>query len=133
LDKQDQDAPDSHVIESKLSGRYRGLKPFKPGQSGNPAGRPKGARARFGEAFCDALLNDFEQHGSKAIEQARLKDPVGYLHVCARLMPKDVIVKSDADAFLRILDMISASARPEKPILDITPKCESSAGISREP
>jgi hypothetical protein len=25
------------------SARYRGLKPFKPGQSGNPAGRPKKA------------------------------------------------------------------------------------------
>jgi hypothetical protein len=24
--------------------RYRGLKPFKKGQSGNPAGRPKGSR-----------------------------------------------------------------------------------------
>jgi hypothetical protein len=108
------------------------LKPFKPGQSGNPAGRPKGSRARFGEAFCDAVLDDFEQHGSQAIEQARLKDPVGYLHVCARLVPKDVIVKSDADAFLRILDMISASTRPEKSILDITPECEISAGISKE-
>jgi Family of unknown function (DUF5681) len=115
-----------------LSDRYRGLKPFKPGQSGNPAGRPKGSRVRFGEAFCDALLKDFEQNGSEAIEQARKKDPIDYLHVCARLMPKDVIVRSDADAFLRILDMISASARSENPMLDITPECEISAGTSKE-
>jgi hypothetical protein len=27
--------------------KLRNLKPFKPGQSGNPKGRPKGARNRF--------------------------------------------------------------------------------------
>ena len=28
--------------------KLRNLKPFKPGQSGNPKGRPKGARNRLG-------------------------------------------------------------------------------------
>jgi hypothetical protein len=29
--------------------------PFKPGQSGNPKGRPKGARNRLGTQFLEAL------------------------------------------------------------------------------
>jgi hypothetical protein len=31
--------------------KLRHLKPFKPGQSGNPKGRPKGARNRLGTQF----------------------------------------------------------------------------------
>ena len=35
--------------------KLRNLKPFKPGQSGNPKGRPKGARNRLGTQFLEAL------------------------------------------------------------------------------
>ena len=34
--------------------KLRNLKPFKPGQSGNPKGRPKGARNRLGTQFLKA-------------------------------------------------------------------------------
>ena len=39
--------------------KLRNLKPFKPGQSGNPKGRPKGARNRLGTQFLEALEADF--------------------------------------------------------------------------
>lgn len=121
MDKQNQDDPDSNVTESNLSDRYRGLRPFKPGQSGNPAGRPKGARSRFGETFCDALLGDFEQHGSKVIEQARLKDPVSYLHICARLIPKDMAENSGADVFKQILRMMQEESHARKATIEVAP------------
>jgi Family of unknown function (DUF5681) len=31
--------------------KLRNLRPYKPGQSGNPKGRPKGARNRLGTQF----------------------------------------------------------------------------------
>ncbi|HPP29052.1 MAG TPA: DUF5681 domain-containing protein [Phycisphaerae bacterium] len=31
--------------DTEKQSRYRGLKPFKPGQSGNPGGRPKGRKS----------------------------------------------------------------------------------------
>jgi hypothetical protein len=34
---------------------------------GNP-GRPKGSRNKLGEAFIQALAEDFERHGAEAIE-----------------------------------------------------------------
>jgi len=65
---------------------------FKPG---NP-GRPKGARNRLGEAFVQALANDFDQHGVKAIETVRKERPHEYLKVVASLLPKQVEIKEGA-------------------------------------
>lgn len=59
--------------------------------SGNiGGGRPKGARAKLGEAFIEALRDDFEQHGVAAIQMVRAEKPDQYLKVIASLMPKDV-------------------------------------------
>ena len=66
------------------------LKPFKPGQSGNPAGRPQGARNKLGEQFIEALQVDFEANGKAAIETVRAEKPDQYLKVIASLMPRDV-------------------------------------------
>lgn len=63
---------------------------FKPGESGNPGGKSKGARNRLQGAFINALADDFDLHGKKAIEAAREQDPVGYIKAIASLMPKQV-------------------------------------------
>lgn len=64
--------------------------PWKPGQSGNPAGRPKGSRSKLENIFLDDLLAHWQEHGKQAIQAAALKDPVGYVKVVASLMPKKV-------------------------------------------
>jgi hypothetical protein len=72
--------------------------PLKPEQdakgrfvSGNiGGGRPKGARNKLGEAFIEALKDDFETHGKQAIVEVRETKPDQYLKVIASLMPKDV-------------------------------------------
>lgn len=64
--------------------------PFLPGQSGNPAGRPKGARNKLGEAFIEALASDFEENGVSAINAVRADDPGTYLKVIASILPKDL-------------------------------------------
>jgi hypothetical protein len=73
---------------------------FEPGQSGNPSGRPAGARAKLGEAFVAELLADFQKHGKEAIERVRQEKPDQYLKVIASLLPKDInlsTVPSDED------------------------------------
>jgi hypothetical protein len=61
---------------------------FEPGQSGNPGGKPKGARNRLQGSFLNALADDFEKNGKKAIEQCREEDVGRYLSIVASLMPK---------------------------------------------
>jgi hypothetical protein len=84
------------------------LTPFKPGQSGNPAGRPKGSKNKFSEAFWCALADDFEQHGVDAIRRVRSEEPAKYLMACVNVLPKDVNVKHEAtDAFVNLWKLIS--------------------------
>lgn len=63
-------------------------KPFKPGQSGNPKGRPKGSRSKLSEAFLGKLLDDFNAHGEKAIANLRATDPKAYLQTIAVVTAK---------------------------------------------
>jgi hypothetical protein len=66
---------------------------WRPGQSGNPAGRPKGSRGKFGEAFLTDFLDDWEEHGKAAIKQVREERPQDYLKVAASILPKEVKVQ----------------------------------------
>ncbi len=62
--------------------------PWKPGQSGNPGGKPQGARNRIQGAFLNALADHFDKNGKRAIERACEDDPLGYVKAVAGLMPK---------------------------------------------
>lgn len=70
---------------------------FRPGQSGNPAGRPTGARNKLTEAFVSALQQDFEQHGVAAIARVRQEKPAHYLKVIASLVSREVTVNAADD------------------------------------
>lgn len=66
---------------------------FKPGQAPlNPGGKPVGARNRLQGKFLNALADDFDQHGVKAIRDMRENDPSGYVKAIASLMPKEIEV-----------------------------------------
>lgn len=75
----------------------RGLKMFPPGVSGNPGGKPKGARDRLQAKFLHALADDFEAHGKKAIEACRTSDPSAYLRAIVALMPKELEISRPLD------------------------------------
>jgi hypothetical protein len=93
--------------------RTDGLKPpFEKGVSGNPGGKPEGARNRLTKRFLNALCDDFEKGGAKAIKECRENDPAAYLKVCAALVPKEMTLEvkhSFVDA-LRELERIRREA-----------------------
>jgi hypothetical protein len=64
--------------------------PFKPGQSGNRKGRPKGARNKLSEDFVADLQADWKAHGVGALERVRKDRPEAYLKVVASLVPRQI-------------------------------------------
>ena len=63
---------------------------WRPGESGNPAGRLRGSRNKLTEAVICALLRDFSKHGEKAIAEVRRTQPAAYLKVLALLVPREL-------------------------------------------
>lgn len=95
--------------------QHRGLlKPWKPGQSGNPAGRPKGARSKLSEAFIADMLDAWQRHGPEVLDRVAADDPPTFLRVYAQVMPKQIEAtigvfadaQSFADAFALAVDVI---------------------------
>jgi hypothetical protein len=66
--------------------------------AGNPRGpyAPSRERARFSSEFIAALLRDFRQGGSKAIERVRRTQPAAYMKICALLVPKEMKLEHSA-------------------------------------
>ena len=65
---------------------------FLPGVSGNPAGRPVGARSQFSASFLRDLAASWAEVGSDVLTKVAKNDPSRYLAVCSTLIPKDVTV-----------------------------------------
>ena len=65
---------------------------FKPGNSG----RPKGSRNKLGEAFLNALHDDFKDHGIEAIVKVREEKPDAYMKVIASILPKEIDIGDNA-------------------------------------
>jgi hypothetical protein len=62
--------------------------PFQPGQSGNPAGRPRGARNKTTILFEELFAEDAEAVIRKIIEQAKAGNSGLLLRLAALLLPK---------------------------------------------
>lgn len=88
-------------------------KPFQPGQSGNPAGRPKGTRNKLSENFVAALYADFEEHGIQAIQDMRVEKPGDYVKVVASLIPAQ-FQQVDEDGKVHALGVIALPVKGSK-------------------
>ena len=73
------------------------LTPWRPGQSGNPSGRPKGARNKLTTEFFEDFYAAWQAHGAKALEKVAETHPRDFVRVAAMLMPKEFELKTPLD------------------------------------
>ncbi|MDF2812020.1 MAG: putative bacteriophage protein [Microvirga sp.] len=128
--KDDQANCGPHSSAETTAEKQRGV-PFKPGQSGNPAGRPKGSRHKLGEDFLSALYADFQQHGPAVIAKVRQTKPAAYLKVVASLLPREVKLDapdlrdlSDAELTAIIKATAAAAGLEISEAAEETPPCQ---------
>src|SRR3954469_1147768 len=72
-------------------------RPFQPGESGNPNGRPKGARQKLTALLLNAIAEDFAAHGMDAIAAVRKRDPACYLKIVSNLVPRDLVLQRERE------------------------------------
>jgi hypothetical protein len=99
---------------------------FKPGQSGNPAGRQRGSRNRLADNFVADLAAAWNEHGEAALKACALEHPEKFVRIVADLMPRDLNVNIGVDAvafadrFAQAAALlgnnIDALHRPRKPL-----------------
>lgn len=80
---------------------------WKPGESGNPKGRPRHVRERLTQEFISDLADSWKEHGKQAIETLRRDDIGSYTRLVAQLIPRDVRVEHSADSVAELLTLVT--------------------------
>ena len=99
-----------------LTVRKQRGRPFVKGQSGNPAGRPIGARNKVSALFMENVYDQWQKYGIEALKKAAQEEPMQFCKMMAGLVPKETNNTTDIQvSFLDALKRISS----DEPAIDV--------------
>jgi len=109
---------------SEKADKLRGVRPyqFKPGQSGNPAGRPKGSKNKT-KLLAEGLIGNSAKKIVKKVIEKALEGNEACLRMCMdRILPAQRAVDGEAIDKQQGVNIFIEAAKEAVPTLDITQK-----------
>src|SRR5450755_4454319 len=68
------------------------LRPFPKGMSGNPGGKPVGARNHLRGDFMRDIVASWEKHGAACLEQLAKNDPLSFARLAAMIVSRELSI-----------------------------------------
>ena len=69
---------------------------WKPGESGNPSGRPLGSKQKIAEAIIRDISTAWQTHGATVLDRMATEEPAKFAQLAAGLIPRDLSVTLSA-------------------------------------
>lgn len=97
---------------AKRTKRKAGGRPFAKGQSGNPGGRPKGAKNKLTTDVKQMILAALDKAGGeKYLLQQAQENPTAFMTLVGKCLPKEVTGPDGAELFPQKITIECVKAR----------------------
>jgi hypothetical protein len=82
--------PEVNKQPKQLPERFATPGSWKPGQTGNPRGRPMASRQALADSLIPSVVEKWKEHGDDVLDRLVVEEPKAFAMLAANLLPKEV-------------------------------------------